>query len=221
VEPNELLAKRVFEGAKINKRVILVSRGVAKRMTAKKSVKSLKNKITPETKQILVDAFDRLLVPLGFPSLQDGRKAVDEFLRKAHSEADSETVLSAADFERGALSSVVTTLLDSIENRAEPTQEELREILEKLKTLPFDIRALLDKTTKSMKRNLPHKPGGGRPDSLTLDQKIEACLKVGTLMGQGVGFRVALERVGRHFGVGARTIQRAWQKRAGLHNKAD
>jgi hypothetical protein len=219
VEPNELLAKRVFGGAKINKRVILVSRGVVKKMTAKKSLKSGKSKITPETKRIMIEAYDKQLVPLGFPPLQHGRKEIDEFLRKGLAEADSETGLSVEDFEKEALSSAAMTLLDYIENREEPTQEELRLILEKLKTLPFEFRALLDKATKSMKRNLPHKPGGGRPESLKPDQKREACLKVGTLMSQGVTFRDALSRVARTYGVGARTIQRAWQQRAELHKK--
>ncbi len=190
-------------------------------MGAKKSVNSSKSKITPETRQILVDAFDKQLVRLGFPSLQHGRKALDEFLRRSLSEVDSESPLSPEDFKKGVLASAVTTLLDSIENRDEPTPEELRQILEKSKTFPFEFRAILDKTTKSMKRNLPHKPGGGRRDSLTPDQKREACARVGTLTGRGVRFRDALEQVGRHFGVGARTIQRAWQKRASLHRQGE
>jgi hypothetical protein len=128
---------------------------------------------------------------------------------------------SAEDFQSGTLMATVATLLDYIENREEPTPEELTEILEKVKTLGFELRSMLNKITKSIKRNLPHRPGGGRPESLTLDQKREACIKVGTLMGQGLNFREALERVARQLGVSAKTVQRVWQKRAQLQKNLD
>ena len=108
-------------------------------------------------------------------------------------------------------------LLDAIENRDEPTPEELQGILAKLKTLRFEFRTVLDKMTKSVKQNLPRKPGTGRPSDLTLSQKKEACKRVGLLMSQGVEVQDALSRVAQRFGVGRRTIQRAWQKRRELH----
>jgi hypothetical protein len=179
-------------------------------MTPKKTtaVKSRQNRITPETKRIIVEAFDMQLGSIGFPPLDHARQTLEEVLRKDPLGSNSET--------RIRLNAMVT-LLDCIENSPEPTPEGLQEMLEKLKSLPFEFRTMMDETFKSIKRNLPHKPGGGRPSSLTLDQKREACLKVGALIGQGVSFPDALTRVARAFGVGKRTIQRAWQKRAELH----
>src|SRR5215469_8572667 len=114
-------------------------------------------------------------------------------------------------------STTMVELLDAIENRGEPTPEELQGILAKLKTLRFEFRTVLDKMTKSVKQNLPRKPGTGRPSDLTLSQKKEACKRVGLLMSQGVEVQDALSRVAQRFGVGRRTIQRAWQKRRELH----
>ncbi len=183
-------------------------------MTAKKTmaVKSPMNKITPETKRIIVEAWDKQLGSIGFPPLDRARETLNEILRKDPSEIEPGTVTRL---------SAIVTILDNIDNSPEPTPEDLQKALEKLKSFPFEFRAMLDNTFKSIKRNLPHKPGGGRPSSLTLDQKKEACLKVGMLMGQGVRFRDALTRVGRAFGVGWRTIQRAWQEQAKLHKTAD
>jgi hypothetical protein len=177
-------------------------------MAAKKSTDASKSKLKPETRRVLVEAFDKAFRSLGFPALEEACETFNQVLKGDLSEADRETVFR---------STTMMGLLDYIDNRSEPTPKELEEILAKLQTLPFEFRAHLDQTMKSVKRKLPHKPGGGRPHSLDPDQKREACRRVGILMAQGVTFRDALDRVAKAFGVGARTIQRAWQKRRELH----
>src|SRR5262249_47726267 len=143
-------------------------------MGKKKSRGRSTNKITPETKRILVEAVDQAFGSLNFPAIDEARLALRDITEGDLSEADPENVFR---------STVMISLLDYIESRDEPTPEELREILEKFKTLPFEFRSVLDKMTKSVKQNLPRKPGGGRTSSLTLDQKKAACAKMGQLLG--------------------------------------
>ena len=187
---------------------------IAEEMTAKKksALRSSGEKITPETRRIIAEAFDKQMSSIGFPPLNTARDTLREVFQKGPSNAEPGTVLRLT---------AMVTLLDYIENTPEPTPEALKEALKKLGSFPFEFRAMLDGAVKSIKRKLPHKPGGGRPSDLTQDQKKAACSKVGMLIAQGVSLQDAQTRVASSFGVGRRTIQRAWQKRAELHKLAD
>jgi len=168
-------------------------------------------RVSPETKRILVEALDDVMCPIGFPHWNEAQEMFDRLLQKPdRSDIEIDSAIRA---------SIIVSMLSYIDHSPEPSPEKLQEMLGELKAIPFQLRKSLDTNVKSLKRQLPHKPGGGRKESLTDSQKREACVRVGTLMGQGVRFRDALFRVGQTFGVGARTIQRAWQKRALLHQK--
>ena len=205
----------------------MVSGRTSKTMGGKKPKELSKPELaTPETKRVIIDALDKALRSIRFPAMDEARETLNKILRRGLSDDErGENLvkilgeLSESDTEAAFRSAFAVVLCRGIDQCPEPTPEELKEVLEQLSTLPFEFRAIMEKRVKSIKRDLPHKPGGGRPDSLTLDQKKEACRQVGMLMGQGVLFRDALDRVGRQFGVGPRTIQRAWQKRAELYEK--
>src|SRR4029077_9885261 len=127
--------------------------------------------------------------------------------------------LSESDRQKLTGVEIALVMRDAIEKMQEPTLEEFDSLLEQFRTFPFLLReamGTMDQKIKSVKRSLPRKSGGGRRSSLSLDQRKDACLRVGHLMGKGVAFPDALARVGRHYEVGPKTIQRAWQQRAEL-----
>src|SRR5437879_6442254 len=91
----------------------------------------------------------------------------------------------------------------------DPRPEEMETVLTLIRTVPYLLRKSLQDATKS----LPPSPGG-RPRELSPEQCTEICLQVGQLYGLGVELRDAQKRMARHYRVGLRTIQRAWQQRS-------
>ena len=176
--------------------------------TKKPKNSASRNKIHPETRQTLLQAANDAFRAIGFPALDEARATLSEIIQRGMAEGD---------FEKTYRSSTMIAFVDYIDNMTEPTAEKLGNILEKLRMLPTGFRTTLDQTVKEVKQNLPRKPGPGRRSSLNVEQQKEACLRVGFLNGKGVELSDAFVRVGRSFGVGPRTIQRAWQQRVKLH----
>jgi uncharacterized protein YoaH (UPF0181 family) len=113
--------------------------------------------------------------------------------------------------------SVGAGVLASIPHK-EPTPEELETILERITTLIYELRG----TFKDSLKALPRKPGGGRRKLLSLEQERQVCVQVGGLYAQGIGLPEAFVQVARQYKdkhVSARTIKRAWEKRAELNRK--
>jgi hypothetical protein len=192
-----------------------------------------KSELRPETKKVITEAADKILRSVGLPTLSEAYEKCKTIVGEGAAQSDEqryEAVLKKwsgddllPESEKQELHGVVTVLVirDYIEKMPEPSPEEFNALVEQFGNFPFLLRGAMgtmDHKIKSVKRDLPRKAGGGRRSSLTLDQKKDACLRVGLLMGKGVAFPDALVRVGRRFGVGPKTIQRAWQKRAQLHN---
>lgn len=90
----------------------------------------------------------------------------------------------------------------------EPSPKEVESVLTLIRTLPYLLRSLFQEAAKS----LPPSPGG-HPPGLTPEQRKQVCLQIGELYGMGVELRDAQDRMAKRYGVGLRTIQRAWQER--------
>jgi hypothetical protein len=91
----------------------------------------------------------------------------------------------------------------------DPDPAEFEVWLAFIRTFPHFLRGSLQGIAKS----LPPSPGG-RPRELDARQSMEVCLQIGNLYGQGVALPNAQKRMAQRYGVGLRTIQRAWQERA-------
>src|SRR2546428_11061630 len=91
----------------------------------------------------------------------------------------------------------------------DPSPEEMETVLTLIRTVPYLLRSSLQDAAKS----LPPPPGG-RPRGLSPEQSKEGCLQIGQLYGLGVELPDAQKRMARHYSVGLRTIQRAWQQRS-------
>ena len=91
----------------------------------------------------------------------------------------------------------------------DPSPEEMGTVLTLIRTVPYLLRSSLQDAAKS----LPPPPGG-RPRGLSPEQSKEVCLQIGQLYGLGVELPDAQKRMARHYSVGLRTIQRAWQQRS-------
>lgn len=90
----------------------------------------------------------------------------------------------------------------------DPSPEEIETVLSLIRTVPYLLRSYLQDAAKS----LPPSPGG-RPQELNPEQRKEVCLQIGQLYGLGAELRDAQKRMAQRYGVGLRTIQRAWQER--------
>lgn len=146
-------------------------------------------------------------------------QALGEAIAKAGFPLQGEKIIEAARNEHGlkladiVRSQLMTRFDEQLENGTEPTPEELREVLESCKKLPYQMRATFGDAIKRM----PHAPGGA-PPKLTDAEKEDVCTRVGSYMGQGHSFREALQRVAKEKSVSTRTVQRAWQERQRIKN---
>lgn len=171
--------------------------------------RSAKQRIKPETKRVILEALDKEFFSAGLPEMENAAEVFRQLVKKG--------IESEEEFAAASVASALMLLLGDINDMQEPTAEELELLLAKIKRMRFELKGILDKTIKTLKRQLPRKPGGGRPSSLKPEQKREACAKIGALLANGVSLQNAMQRVAQFYGVGKRSIQRAWQSRGKTH----
>jgi hypothetical protein len=155
------------------------------------------------------------------PELRDRiLAAADEASRK----------LGADTFEQGVemayrLSASVTELLDKIR-----TREQFAAVLDGMPDLPVGKEGLaaaafrmipefistqMREHASTWLKELPGTPTGRRR-ALRSTEQAAVCRYMGTLLGEGVDCKTCKKRAAQRFGVGVRTIERAWARRAVL-----
>jgi hypothetical protein len=86
--------------------------------------------------------------------------------------------------------------------------DELERWLAFIRALPYFLRSAL----QGIGKTLPPPPGG-RPRELSAQERMEVCLQIGNLYGQGVELPDAQKRMAQRYDVSLRTIQRVWHQR--------
>lgn len=101
-----------------------------------------------------------------------------------------------------------------LKTRVQPLRTKLLQLPE---PPPENIKRLEDEILQGCRtmlleaaRVFPHPPGG-RPHKLDAEQSKSACLRVDSLIAQGVERRKALERTAQQRGVSLRTMQRTYK----------
>jgi hypothetical protein len=85
--------------------------------------------------------------------------------------------------------------------------------------LPYDLRPGFRSGMKDVIKALPKRPSTGRNRILTEEEQRKACNLVSKYYRDGDSKRMAYAKVARQLDCSARTIQRAWTKRAQLFAK--
>ena len=153
--------------------------------------------VTPATQKKVMDAVNEELRAIGLGTFDDVERMTKEMNPK-------NTIRLV----------ILSAIQRQLNNMPEPAPEELQGVLAAINgKLRYEIRARLSTATQEIKKQLPRRPGGGRGKALTAQQENQARDKVASFIRRKVPYKIALTRVGQQFGVSARTIQRAWQKR--------
>jgi hypothetical protein len=153
--------------------------------------------LSPETRKQLIAVYNEELRAAGLGTFDD--------LHRLIAETSTRNTINAA---------LLGKLEDILNRMSEPTPQELKTIVSELKgKLRYEIRPIMVQATLEIKKRVPRKRGGGRRKALAPQEESQACDEVSKLTRQKVPYKIALVRVGLRFGVSARTIQRAWQRR--------
>jgi len=112
----------------------------------------------------------------------------------------------------------VTRILDKAE---EPPPDQLDQLINDMKQkFIYQLRPAAMQAFRELKKKLPYRRGGGRPESLpTANDKSLACDAVSQLVRKGFPLKEAFRKVAQEFTerlphhVSARSVQRAWQQR--------
>jgi hypothetical protein len=103
--------------------------------------------------------------------------------------------------------------------RSVKTEEQLQNALARIREAGEKMPTAIRKATKELGRALPRRGGPGRQPKLNAMQAAEVCDQIALFLRQGYRLKAALPKVAELtltlFGkrVGARTLQKAWDKR--------
>jgi|GEM_PF-6335093 len=105
------------------------------------------------------------------------------------------------------------------------TEEELKTEIAKIKASEAEVATMLRKKLKEIQKELPRQGGPGRNEKLSATEKAEVCeqiasiVKLGQLKKMPDIFNAVAENLKLTKGkvVSARTVKRAWEKRAALY----
>jgi hypothetical protein len=150
-------------------------------------------------------------------------KVATEKLRSHFKETLDESSLLQAIFVHSLNKSMESAIKRSKGKRC--TEEELEVVLSQIRASAPALASALRKSLKETQRQLPRHGGPGRDQILTATDKLEACDQISSLLKLGKIKRMPgiFEEVAKTITatknkrVSARTVKRAWEKRATLY----
>jgi hypothetical protein len=150
---------------------------------------------------------------------QSAKQPIDEmalqFARKVAQDHRFEKLANRP--EQVAIASVVMGCLHAAKEYSTLPDEQWAQFLEQIKReAPYALRPGFRTGMKDMIKSFPKRPSTGRNTSFTEEEQKEACDLVSKYYRNGDSKRTAYQRVAAHLNCSARTIQRAWKKRAQL-----
>ncbi len=158
----------------------------------------------PEFRDQVLAALDEVAQIVGIPAIEQG---ID---------------LSCRAFEKllGMMNPIRTreAFSESLDQAEVPPEEEPI-VLASLRVLPHFIGTEIKQAAKQAAKDFPTHTG--RKGSLSAEQKAEMCAFIGKLYAQGVKLTVCKQRAAQRFGVGVRTVERAWRHRGDLPAQPD
>lgn len=192
--------------SKKTQRISIRGRGKTAGLRVRKEGVPVPQRMSDATKKRIIAAIDEELRAGGISNFAKGAKVIDDA-----------GLYVAQGFNAG----ILVQVKEMLDAALEPPPEQLDKLIEDIKKrFIYELRPAVLKAFKELKKKLPYRRGGGRPETLPTEKdKSAACDAVSALLRKKVPLRDAFVRVAQEFTVrlghhvSARSVQRAWQGR--------